>query len=75
MEGEMNPSCQEIGIEGCGYVASGDGHALDRMVEHLRREHAYHISVGDITLGRFKELQEPERMIAARLYRRVTEAA
>jgi hypothetical protein len=53
------------------HVASGDGHALDRMVEHLRRGHAYHISVGDITLGRFEELQEAERMIAARLYRRV----
>ena len=70
----MNLSCQDIGIEGCEYVASGNGQAVDEMVEHLRRQHGYHLSVADITPGRFEELQEPERMIAARLYRRVAEA-
>jgi hypothetical protein len=74
MEAVMNLSCEEIGIGGCDFAVHGDGHALDEMVEHLRRRHGYQLTVADVTTGDFQTMQQPERMIAARLHRRVSAA-
>jgi predicted small metal-binding protein len=72
MEVEMDLSCYDIGIGGCDFAIRGDGHALDDMVDHLRQKHGYQLTVADVTRGDFQAMQQPERMIAARLHRRAS---
>jgi predicted small metal-binding protein len=70
----MDLSCDDIGIANCDFAVQGGGRVLDEMVEHLRKRHGYQLTVADVTTGEFEAMQQPERMIAARLHRRVSVA-
>jgi predicted small metal-binding protein len=70
----MMLSCSDIGISGCEFNTRGyDGDALDGMLEHLRSRHGYRITRDDVDEKPNDRLEEPERMIAARLHRRMEE--
>jgi len=72
----MSLGCRDIGITGCEYVApegKGKG-ALDQMVKHLERTHGFRLTLQDVEKGEFDHMDEPQRMIAARLHRQLETA-
>jgi predicted small metal-binding protein len=71
----MTLGCADIGISQCDFTArdGGDRSALDQMVEHLRKNHGFHVTAEEVAGGKVDHLEDPERMIAARLHRRMVE--
>jgi predicted small metal-binding protein len=69
----MSLRCRDIGIVGCDYVArGGDGKdALDQIVQHLGRRHGFRLTTQEVERGEFDHLDEPQRMIVARLQRQL----
>ena len=72
----MSLRCRDIGIVGCDYVARGrDGKdALDQIVQHLGRRHGFRLTTQEVEKGEVDHLDEPQRMIAARMHRQLEHA-
>jgi predicted small metal-binding protein len=71
----MTLGCADIGISQCDFTASYEGgrSALEQMVEHLHKKHGFHVTAEQVAGGKVDHLEDPERMIAARLHRRMIE--
>lgn len=69
-------SCADIGIRDCSFQtrATHESDLMVEMLEHLREVHRYDIPDEKIGEGDGAVEREPERMILARLRRRIGQA-